>query len=174
VKKKRKEFSDFDKQDSDIRPKVHHRFHPIQSLSELCKDFVPHFTKTEFEGVHIRSFFNTIADAPHDEQKSKQFKKKKKDLASGMELLDMDFLLSVVESIDGDDPKDVMMRQMCFDELLRRVRLNCINSQVLKVYAVNPDTYGKDIQCEAMQELAVRTTHHVQKKVREPALSVSG
>ncbi|MHC4293437.1 MAG: hypothetical protein ACYSTX_04010 [Planctomycetota bacterium] len=178
VKKKRKEFTDYDEQDSGGYAEVRHRFAPIHKIVELCKDIAPKFTKftkTEFDGVHVRSFFNNLETAASDEKKSKPLGKNKKDLASGMEILDMDFLLNVVESIEGNDSKDIMMRQLCFDELMRRVRLNCINSQVLKVYAVNPEnSYGKDIQCEAMQELAERTTHHVHKEAPEPVLSASG
>jgi hypothetical protein len=178
VKKKQKAFTDYGEQDSGGYAKVRHRFAPIHRLVELYKDIAPKFTKftkPEFDGVHVRSYFDKLEAAVSYEKNSKPLAKNKKDLASGMEILDMDFLLNVVENIEGNDSKDITMRQLCFDELMRRVRLNCVNSQVLKVYAVNPDnTYGKDMQCEAMQELAVRTTHHVHKEVREPVLSASG
>lgn len=83
------------------------------------------------------------------------------DLNSGMELLELDFLLSIAENAKGDDKNDVTMRRLTFNELLRRENQNRIDSHALSVYAVNKgDLYGKDIQCEAMKELTRRTTHH--------------
>jgi hypothetical protein len=85
---------------------------------------------------------------------------KERDLAGGMEMLELDFLLGVVESTKGDDKNDVMMRKLSFNELLRRDKQNHIDSIALTVYAVNQgNLYGKDIQCEAMKELTKRTTH---------------
>lgn len=81
-----------------------------------------------------------------------------KDLASGMEMLEPDFLLSVVENTRGDDKNDVTMRKLTFNELLRREQLGTVDSNALKVYAVNKgNLYGRDIQCEAMKKLAGRT-----------------
>ena len=81
-----------------------------------------------------------------------------RDLAGGMEMLELDFLLSVVENTRGDDKNDVMMRKLNFNELLRREQLNEIDSNALKVYVVDEgNLYGKDIQCQAMKELTVRT-----------------
>ncbi len=81
-----------------------------------------------------------------------------RDLAGGMEMLELDFLLSVIENTRGDDKNDVMMRKLNFNELLRREQLNEIDSDALKVYAVDEgNLYGKDIQCQAMKELTVRT-----------------
>ena len=80
------------------------------------------------------------------------------DLNSGMDLLELDFLLSIVESTKGDDKNDVTMRKLNFNELLRRNKQEQIDSVALKVYAVNVgNLYGKDIQCEAMKELTKRT-----------------
>ena len=84
---------------------------------------------------------------------------KDRDLASGMEMLEMDFLLSVVENTKGEDKTDVTMRKLVFNELLRREQLDAIDSNSLKVYTVDESRlYGKDIQCEAMKKLAERTT----------------
>ena len=81
-----------------------------------------------------------------------------KDLAGGMEMLEQDFLVGTVEKTKGDDNDDVMMRKLSFNELLRRGQLKAAGSKALKVYAVNKgNLYGKDIQCEAMKELAERT-----------------
>jgi hypothetical protein len=83
---------------------------------------------------------------------------KGKDLAGGMEMLELDFLLSIVDNIKGDDKNDVMMRKLNFDELIRREQLGEIDSNALKIYARDEGgLYGKDIQCEAIKELTVRT-----------------
>jgi len=82
-----------------------------------------------------------------------------KDLQSGMELLELDFLLSVVENTLGNDSNDVEMRKLSFTELLRRNQLNEIDSNALKIYAVNDgNLFGKVIQCEAMKQLTKRTS----------------
>jgi len=97
---------------------------------------------------------------PLKELKDKPAKERGKDLHSGMELLELDFLLSVVENTKGGDENDVAMRKLNFNELLRRDQLNEANSSALKVYAINQgNLYGKDIQCEAMKELTERTAH---------------
>jgi hypothetical protein len=81
-----------------------------------------------------------------------------KDLSGGMEILEPDFLLSVVEDTKGDDSNDITMRRLTFYELLRRNQLNTIDSNSLKVYAVNEHRfYDKTIQCEAIKVLAERT-----------------
>lgn len=81
-----------------------------------------------------------------------------KDLHGGMELLGLDFLLSIVENTNGVDEKDVTIRKLNFKELLRRGKLNQADSNALKTYAINKgNLYGKDIQCEAMKNLAERT-----------------
>jgi hypothetical protein len=75
-----------------------------------------------------------------------------------MEILDLDFLLSVVENTEGNDKNDVAMRRLTFDELLRREQQDTIDSNALKVYAMNEgELYGKVIQCEAMKVLTERT-----------------
>ena len=82
------------------------------------------------------------------------------DLESGMELLELDFLLGIIENTEGADKNDVTMRKLCFNEVIRRTQQNEIDSNAMKVYAINENNlYGKDIQCEAMKELALRTEH---------------
>ena len=72
-----------------------------------------------------------------------------RDLAGGMEMLELDFLLSVIENTKGDDKNDVMMRKLVFNELLRREQLDAIDSNALSVYTIDGDKlYGKNIQCE--------------------------
>ena len=81
-----------------------------------------------------------------------------RNLAGGMDLLEMDFLLGVIENTDGDDKNDVAMRRLSFNEVLRRNQQSEIDSASMTVYAVDEkDLYGKDIQCAAMKELTRRT-----------------
>ena len=85
--------------------------------------------------------------------------KSDRDLGGGMEMLEMDFLLSVVENTKGDDKNDITMRKLVFNELIRREEVDTIDSNSLKVYTLDEDRlYGKDIQCEAMKKLTERTT----------------
>ena len=88
-------------------------------------------------------------------------RKKGEDLSSGMELLELDFLLAVVENTDSSDNNDIGMRKLTFYELLRRDDQNHIDSSALAVYSINQSNfYPKDIQCEAMKELTKRTNQH--------------
>lgn len=81
-----------------------------------------------------------------------------RNLAGGMDLLEIDFLLGVIENINGEDKNDVAMRKLTFSESLRRNQQNEIDSAALSVYAVDEKgLYGKDIQCAAMKELTRRT-----------------
>ncbi len=83
---------------------------------------------------------------------------KNRDLQGGMELLELDFLLSIVENTKGNAQNDVTMRKFNFNEVLRREKQDQIDSNALAMYAVNAGSlYGKDIQCEATKELAKRT-----------------
>ena len=84
--------------------------------------------------------------------------KAQRNLAGGMDLLELDFLLGVIESTDGVDKNDFAMRKLTFNEVLRRSLQNEIDSSALSVYAVDEKGhYGKDIQCAALKELARRT-----------------
>jgi len=81
-----------------------------------------------------------------------------KDLNGGMEMLELDFLLGVIEETKSGDSNDVTMRKLGFKEVLRRDKQNQIDSGALAVYVVNQgELYGKNIQCEAMKELTKRT-----------------
>lgn len=83
---------------------------------------------------------------------------KERNLAGGMEMLELDFLLGVIENTKGGDKNDVSMRKLSFNEVLRREQQNTIDSTALTVYTVDEgNLYGKDIQCEAMKELTKRT-----------------
>lgn len=97
---------------------------------------------------------------PLKDLKDRPAKEKRKDLYSGMELLEPDFMLSIVENTKGGNKTDVTMRELNFNELLRREQLNDVDSNALKVYAINKgNLYGKDIQREALKELTERTLH---------------
>ena len=94
-------------------------------------------------------------------------KKAQKDLQGGMELLELDFLLSVVENTQGNDSNTVTMRKLSFDELVRRDRLHTIDGNALKVYAKNTNNlYGKTIQREAIEQLTERTAHRRNDKTK--------
>lgn len=84
--------------------------------------------------------------------------KRGRDLHGGMELLELDFLLDMVENIDGMDEYALTMRKLSFHELARTTRLSEIDSNALKYYCMDEDgIYDRRTQCEAMQELASRT-----------------
>lgn len=90
--------------------------------------------------------------------------KRNRDTQSGMEILDLDFLLSVIENTDATTENDITMRRLGFNELIRTNRVNEIDSSSLKVYAM--DEHGwftKDIQCESFKELTNRTLQHAGK-----------
>jgi hypothetical protein len=83
---------------------------------------------------------------------------KKRDTSSGMEILAGDFLVGVVEGLEGNDGRSVDMRAFSFNELVRRGELRAVESSALAVYAKDEHhLYGKRIQCEALKELAKRT-----------------
>ncbi len=86
---------------------------------------------------------------------------KRRDLSGGMELLEVDFLLDVVENTEEESEADIIMRAAAFHELIRRDQLKHADSEALTVYAVNTDGYfDKEIQSEAVRELAQRTYSH--------------
>lgn len=94
---------------------------------------------------------------------------RKRNLNSGMELLELDFLLSVIENTEANDERHVTMRKLTFHEVLRRDEQNHIDSNALAVYAVNKENlFDKTIQCEAIKELTKRTVQHH----KSPKLSI--
>lgn len=110
--------------------------------------------------VELRPSDNELGSNAAGEGTPKSESAKERDLAGGIEMLELDFLLGVIEKTKGDNKNDVMMRKLGFNELLRRQQQNQIDSNALTVYAVDEgNLYGKDIQCEAMKELTKRTTH---------------
>ena len=110
--------------------------------------------------VEMRSSAKEASGEAAGEGKPKGEPGKERDLAGGMEMLELDFLLGVIEDTRGADKNDVAMRRLGFNELLRREQQKDIDSGVLMVYAVDESNlYGKTIQCEAMRELTKRTGH---------------
>ena len=108
-------------------------------------------------------------------QISKSGRVTKRDLNSGTELLELDLLLRIVDDTKGSNVNDTTMRKLVFNELLRREDHNRIDSNALKVYATNKDNlYGKEIQCEAIKELAERTAHTRVKTMAESAKAACG
>jgi len=115
--------------------------------------------------VEVRSSGKGPETADDEKSKDELARERGKDLHSGMELLELDFLLSIVENTKGDDENDVTMRKLNFNELLRRDQLNEADSHALAAYAINEGKlYGKDTQCEAMKELTARTAHKSKHK----------
>jgi hypothetical protein len=148
----------------------------------LCKGIAEKCTtKTQDMRVHIPSLlqepmgdFDSRDTASQEKPESEPAEKQSKDLHGGMELLEPGFLLSIVENTEDGDQNDLIMRKLNFNELLRRKKLDQVNSKALKVYAINRgNLYGKDIQCEAMRELAERTGHKSKHEQLRPALSLS-
>lgn len=88
-------------------------------------------------------------------------RKRGRDITSGMDLLDLDFMLDMVENVEASEPTDIQMRKLIFAEILRSERLHELDSAALKAYAVNEGgLFDKDVQCEAMKELTERTIHN--------------
>ncbi len=133
----------------------------LESLKELKDKCLGIFLKTAqpktiTEGPMFD--FEAADIASQGKQKNEIDKARRKDVASGMELLELDFLLRVVENTKGDNKKDVMMRKLVFNELLRREQLDAVDSDALNAYTINEgNLYNKDIQCGAMKELTERT-----------------
>ncbi|MBA7570598.1 hypothetical protein ES708_12351 [subsurface metagenome] len=116
--------------------------------------------------------FDSLSTASQKNPKNTPATEKNKDLQSGMELLESDFLLSIVENTKGNDQNDVTTRKLNFNEVLRREKLSQVKSKALTVYAINRgNLYGKDIQCEAMGELAERTMRMNRHEALQPAVS---
>jgi hypothetical protein len=109
------------------------------------------------------------AHASHERPVVSEIKPRLRDLSGGMELLARNFLIGVVEQTNSPDQRDIEMCRLCFTELKRRGELWAIASIALKVYTLDEDGfYGKIIRCEAMAELAGRTTDKPQNTAEAP------
>jgi hypothetical protein len=123
---------------------------------------LPHKSTASQKGLvqeYIAKMKNTRNRIPNQSQEPNEpATETNKDLQSGMGLLELDFLLSMVEDIENNAPNDVTMRKLNFNEVFRRKKLSQVNSKVLTAFAINQgDLYGKDIQCKAMGQLAERS-----------------
>lgn len=129
----------------------------IKAIKELKDKYLGVFSKTtQPELVTEGPKFDF--EVYEEKQKDEPEEENQRNLAGGMELLEMDFLLSIIEKTESDDENDVIMRKLSFNELLRRGQLIAADSNTLRVYAMDEDhLYGKAIQCGAMKELAERT-----------------
>jgi len=156
------------------------RYGPLRKLVVLYENIFHKQRKKKFEGVYERGLFAKPAvevisseTVLREDVKKVPVRRKKRDLHSGLELLPLDFLLRAVENTDSDDSNDLIMQKIYFNELVRRIRLTAVNSQVLKAYAIDKNKqYDKVIQCEALQELARRTSHENKPKRSEQAVGV--
>ncbi len=96
--------------------------------------------------------------AKDTEDKPRAARRGNRDLQSGLELLDLDFMLTIVENIEATDEQDITMRKLSFGELARTQRIHELDSAALKVYAMDEDgAFGKSVQVECFKELADRT-----------------
>ncbi len=81
-----------------------------------------------------------------------------RDLQGGLELLDVDFLLGIVENIDAVDDTDITMRKLSLSEVMRSGRVHEVDSNALKAYVMDTDgLFGKEVQFECFKELAERS-----------------
>ncbi len=133
----------------------------IEAFKKLKDKYVEKILKTAQPKTIVKEPMFDFADSgtTSEGKHTKEIGKTgRRELASGMEILDLDFLLSIVEKTKGRNKKDVMMRKLVFNELVRREQLGTVDSGVLNVYTLNKSKlYSKDIQCEAMKALAERT-----------------
>jgi hypothetical protein len=132
---------------------------PKKTLAALReKSFGVSFKTLQPKAVSQESASDFNASGPTSRARSKTGFASERDMHSGMELLELDFLVGTLAKTKSYDCNDVMVRKLSFKELLRRGELRAADSNTLKDYALNEDNiYGKDIQCEAIKELAKRT-----------------
>ena len=95
--------------------------------------------------------------------KASEARRRGRDLHGGMELLSIDFLLDIVENIDSTEEAEISMRKLSLHELMRTSRISEVDSNVLRYYCMDEDSiYDRQIQFEAMKELAERTRQHTE------------
>jgi hypothetical protein len=137
---------------------VSRRKRQIEAFQALKDKYVEKFLKTEQPKTIIKEPTFDFEVAETASGRKKIGKTKKKDLVSGMEILELDFLLSIVEKTKGKNKKDVTMRKLAFNELIRREQVAAVDSKALNFYTLNKrNIYEKNIQCIAMKALAERT-----------------
>lgn len=138
----------------------------IEAFKELKDKYVEKFLKTEQPKTIIKEPTFDFEAAETAGGKKEIGKTEKKDLASGMEILELDFLLSIVEKMKGKSKKDVTMRKLAFNELIRREQVAAVDSKALNFYTINKrNIYEKNIQCAAMKAMAERTKSQAEHSV---------
>jgi hypothetical protein len=134
------------------------RGRPIKAVKDKYVDFFLKTAKPKTLSKEPMFDFGAADIAGGGKKKNEIDRQKERDLNSGMEILELDFLVKVVENTKGRNKKDVTMRKLVFNELLRREQLSAVDSKALNIYTINKSKrYNKEIQCGAMKELAERT-----------------
>jgi hypothetical protein len=141
---------------------------PKRTLAALReKSFGISFKTLQPKAVSQERVSGFNAAGPTSRARSKAGFAGERDMHSGMEILELDFLVGILSKTGSYDCNDVTMRKLSFKELLRRGELKAADSNTLKDYALNEDNiYGKDIQCEAIKELAKRTSTKARPEVQ--------
>lgn len=141
--------------------RITHLRNAVQKYAAKAKDIPLNIRKRAKES---EPNLDTAERTSREKLKKEPTEVRQADLTSGMELLELDFLLSVVANTAGRDKNSVTMRKLAFNELVRRAKLNHIRSGILKLYAINKENlYGKNIQCEAISEMSRRTAQRTKQ-----------
>jgi len=142
--------------------RITHLRNAVQKYAAKAKDIPLSIRKRAKES---EPNLDTAETAGREKLKKEATEVRQADLTSGMELLELDFLLSVVANTAGRDKNSVTMRKLAFNELVRRAELNHIRSGILKLYAINKgNLYDKNIQCEAISEMSRRTAEKTKQR----------
>ena len=145
---------------------VSQRKRQIEAFQALKDKYVEKYLKTEEPKTIIKEPMFDFEAAETSGARKEIGKTEKKDLDSGMEILELDFLLRIVEKTKGRSKKDVTMRKLAFNELIRREQVSALNSKALNFYTLNKqNVYEKNIQCAAMMALAERTKYQIEHGV---------
>ncbi len=135
--------------------RITHLKNAVQKYAAKARDIPLHIRKLSKESTLN---LDTAETTGRGNLKNESAGQRQADLTSGMELLELDFLLGVVANTAGDDKNNITMSKLSFNELVRRAELNRVSSGTLKAYAINQGAlYDKNIQCEAIRELSRRT-----------------
>ena len=135
--------------------RITHLKNAVQKYAAKAKNIPLHIRKPSKESMLN---LDTAETASRGKLKNESAGQRGADLTSGMELLELDFLLDIVANTGGHDKNNVTMRKLGFYELVRRAELGRVSSSKLKVYAINQDAlFDKNIQCEAIRELSRKT-----------------
>jgi hypothetical protein len=142
--------------------RITHLKNAVQKYAARAKDIPLHIRKLSKES---KRNLDTAEVAYREKLEKESTGVRQADLTSGMELLELDFLLSVVANTTSEDKNNVTMRKLAFNELVRRSELNRVRSGMLKLYAINQgNLYDKNIQCEAIREMSRRTAERTKRR----------